>query len=390
MYKTNILKLLAIRFFQSLIPAYVIERLFWEDRGMTIPMVVYAEIIFAVTVVLFEVPTGILADRWGRKKLIALSALLGCFEFLILVFAHEFWHFAAVVFLAGIATTASSGSENALLYDSLRATGEEGQFEKHLGRLGAVDFLSAMLAALSGSLLAGRFDLELNYWLSFAATLAGLVITLTLKEPERESEPDEAPKMKEYVSASLSFFRRNPDVSLVLSCGMVAGTCMGFVYEFWQLYLERIHVQVAYFGLFSSAIMLLGLPGSLLAHRLKSRWRYRAPLSFAIAVMAAGFACLAAFKGMPGLAAILAISAIAGIAEPLTAGFLHHRIGDSSMRATLDSFRSLGQNALLAACGLGFGYFSSRYDVFGGYGFLAALCAVFWLFFVAASRHMRM
>jgi len=68
--RNNIWKLYAIRFFHNLIPAYVIERLFWEQRGMTIQMVVYTEIIYAITVVLLEIPTGIIADKWSRKKMI--------------------------------------------------------------------------------------------------------------------------------------------------------------------------------------------------------------------------------------------------------------------------------------------------------------------------------
>jgi MFS family permease len=109
-YMPNVWKLFASRFFSNLIPAYVIERLYWEERGMTIQMVVYTEIIFAITIVLLEVPTGIIADKWGRKYMMILSALMGCCEFLILVFATEFWHFALVVFLAAIGSSASRGA----------------------------------------------------------------------------------------------------------------------------------------------------------------------------------------------------------------------------------------------------------------------------------------
>ncbi|MBW7460157.1 MFS transporter, partial [Paenibacillus sepulcri] len=116
-YTTNLRMLYAFRFFSSLIPAYVIERLYWEERGMTIQMVVYTEIIYALTIVLLEIPTGVMADKWGRKRMLVLSAVLGCSEFVILLLADEFWHFALVVFLAGISRSAGSGTENALLYD---------------------------------------------------------------------------------------------------------------------------------------------------------------------------------------------------------------------------------------------------------------------------------
>ena len=48
---------------------------------MTIQMVIYTEIIYAVTVVLLEIPTGIIADKWGRKKMVVLNAFFGCLSF---------------------------------------------------------------------------------------------------------------------------------------------------------------------------------------------------------------------------------------------------------------------------------------------------------------------
>ncbi len=106
-------------FFQSLIPAYVIERLFWEERGITVQEVVYTEVIFAVTIVLLEIPSGIVADKWGRKNMILLSSVLEAIMFFLLINSTEFWHFAIAIFLSGIAGSANSGAENALLYDSL-------------------------------------------------------------------------------------------------------------------------------------------------------------------------------------------------------------------------------------------------------------------------------
>ncbi|SDC91573.1 hypothetical protein SAMN02799630_01709 [Paenibacillus sp. UNCCL117] len=75
----------------------------------------------------------------------------------------------------------------------------------------------------------------------------------------------------------------------------------------------------------------------------------------------------------------------AGIIPPLTSGYLHHRI-DSAQRATLGSFESLGENAVLVLAGLGFGYASSRLDLFGGYGFIAVLCGVGLVYFWLASK----
>ncbi|MBD2868784.1 MFS transporter [Paenibacillus arenilitoris] len=390
-YAMNLRILYLFRFFSSLIPAYVIERLYWEERGMTIQMVIYTEIIYAVTIVLLEVPTGMLADRWSRKNMLVLSAVLGCCEFLILIFATEFWHFGLVVFLAGIARSASSGAENALLYDSLLLQGKAASFEKQLGGLNACDFASAMLAALCGSLLANRFGLELNYWLSLASAAAALLLSFLLADPPAaggDAEEEEPIPLKRYVTESLRFFRDNPGVSLVVASGMVTGTAIGFVDEFWQLYVNRLELPVAYFGVLSAGLMLLRLPGSLLAHALLGRFRYRTLIGMITALFVVGFAVAAFSESYFGLAALMLVCLFSGVMEPLVTGYLHHRI-DSRARATIDSFQSLGLNLVHIASGLGFGWLASRYDVFGGYGFIAAMCLAFLVWFGAASRKIR-
>ena len=384
-YIQNVWKLYAIRFFHNLIPAYVIERLFWEQRGMTVQMVIYTEIIYAVTVLLLEIPSGIIADKWSRKKMIVLNAFFGCCEFLILVFATEFWHFAAAVFLAGIGRSACSGAENALLYDSLLSKGEEHSFEKCLGRLNAWDFSAAILAALSGSLMASWYGFEMNYWVSFTGMLVSLCISLMLVEPEVKSKTDESIAIKEYVKASIHFFRRNQGVCLVLLSGMVTGAAISFIDEFWQLYISRLGVPVIYFGLFSAGLSFLRLPGNVLAYRIKSRMNYRALISGVVFVFAAGMLYLYAVKGYTSLAVIFIIYIVSGIMDPIATGYLHHRI-DSAMRATIDSFQSLGLRTMAIIVGLGFGFFSSRFDIFGGYGFISFLCGVFLIYFLISSK----
>ncbi|MCP3741727.1 MFS transporter [Rossellomorea sp. BNER] len=384
-YRANIGKLYAIRFFQSLIPAYVIERLFWEQRGMTIQMVVYTEIIFAITVVLLEVPSGIIADKWGRKNMILLGAFLEGGMFLILIFATDFWHFAVAIFLSGIANSASSGAENALLYDSLLLNGRERSFEKYLGRLNVCDITSAILAALCGSLLASQFNFEFNYWLSLASMLISVCVSLMLIEPAVKSDTGESVAFKEYIIAAVQFFRRNPSVCLVVLSGMVTGAALSFVWEFWQLYLNRLGIPVIYFGLFSAVFMFLSLPGNMLAHILIDRFKHRTLLLTVTAFMSVGFLYVSVIKDFTGLVAISIIFLVSGIMEPLVSGYMHHRM-DSAMRATIDSIQSLGLNAVLILTGLGFGYFSSKFDVFGGFGFIALICGGFFLYFFFTSK----
>ena len=385
-YKQNVWKLYAIRFFHNLIPAYVIERLFWEQRGMTIQMVVYAEIIYAVTIILLEIPTGIIADKWGRKNMIILNAFLGCWGFLIIIFATEFWHFALVLFLAGIGNSACSGSINALLYDSLLLNSEAQFFEKYLGRLNVFDFFAIILAALSGSVMADWFGFEFNYWVSLVGMFVSLCISLILVEPDIKSKTDKPIAIKEYIKTSIHFFSKNQGVCLVLLSGMVTGASLNFIDEFWQIYISRLGIPVIYFGLFSAIMFSARLPGNILAYTLKKRMSYKCLLSGVVFIFAAGLLYLSAVKGYTSLVVIFVICIVSGIIEPIASGYLHHRI-DSSMRATIDSFQSLGLQSINTVLGLGFGFFSTRHDIFGGYGFISFICGLFFVIFLVTSKN---
>jgi len=160
---------------------------------------------------------------------------------------------------------------------------------------------------------------------------------------------------------------------------------MNYIQNVWQLYISRLDVSVIYFGLFSAGLSFLRLPGNILAYRIKNRMSYRGLISGVVFVFAAGLLYLYTVKGYTSLVVIFLICIVSGIIEPVTTGYLHHRI-DSSMRATIDSFQSLGLRSILIIVGLGFGFFSSRFDIFGGYGFISFICGVFFVYFLISSK----
>ncbi|WP_169818239.1 hypothetical protein [Shimazuella kribbensis] len=98
-------------------------------------------------------------------------------------YATEFWHFAIVVWLAGVSYSFQSGSINALLYETLEENQKTQQFERELGLLEVWQLTAAILAAFSGSLLATYYPMEINYWLSFISTIFAFGFSLYFVEP---------------------------------------------------------------------------------------------------------------------------------------------------------------------------------------------------------------
>ncbi|MGG3466928.1 MFS transporter [Neobacillus pocheonensis] len=384
-YSKNVNKLYFIMFFHNLIPAYVIERLFWEQRGMTVFMVVLCEIIYAVTIVILEIPTGILADKFGRKVLLVIGGALSILEFIILLFAKHFWIFALVVFLAGIAGACISGALNALLYDTLLLENREKSFEKIIGRLNSIDFIGSLLAALSGSVLAKFFGFEINYMLSAVSMFVAFGFTIFLKEPPRKHNPDEIKYMtngiKDYFFSSISFYRNNPKLIVMIFHAMAIAACVNYLDEFWQLYLDKIGFSVIFFGLFSALISISRIPGNLMAGYLTKYFPVEFILLIVLGVTTIGFLISAFFHGLIGVAMIIIIFLISGVVDPVVTGYLHYH-ANSEIRATIDSIQSLIQKLLVFIVGIGFGIISSEYTIFSGFIFLGTFMSIFFLLYL--------
>jgi len=380
-YISNVRKQYLIGLFHSLIPAYVIERLFWQERGVGVQGVVVCEIIYSLTVILLEIPSGVLADRFGRKRLLVVTGILDIAEFVILLFARSFWAFGLAVFIAGVGRALYSGSEHALLYDSLLAEGKQGEFEKLLGRLSAIDMAGSMAAALSGGVLANALGFEFNYIVSACSMGLAFLVILTLREPPMVTRPSETVTVMQHTKQVLALFRSQPLVLLYCLTGAVLGACMIYLDEFWQLAMEGLGVPVALFGAVAVLLYLPRIPGSLLAHRLKERISYRALFLAILLVNALGYIAVFLTRNVLCLLPMAVVALAAGVTDPLVAGYLHHR-AESNVRATAESFASLGLRLLSMPIGLVFGYVSAKHTIFAGFLPLGMVCLVWLIYFI--------
>jgi len=384
-YLRNIKLQYVISFVRALLPAYVIERLFWQERGMTVQLMVLCGVVYALTVMLLEVPGGMLADRFGRKPMILLSYVLAAGEFIFTVFAHSFGMFALAMIAAGMSDALFNGSENALLYDSLLTEQKQGRFEKTLGKVNSLDSAGSMVAMLCGSVLANSFGFELNYFISAGSLVVALLLSLGLKEPPlvTKNENEVLGTFKQAKQALKLFHVKHSVLMLCLS-GMVLGAALSQMDEFYQLILYGAGLPVIAFGIVGAVLTASRVPGNLLAHKLKQRLSYRSVLNAIFVVNIVGYLALFFARSAWAVAPIAVISFAAGITDPLIMGYLHHET-ESHMRATVESFASLGLQFLTMLVGLLFGWVSTRYSIFAGFVPLGVICAI-WLVVFQVGR----
>ena len=379
-YYKNIHLMYAISFFDGLILAYVIERLFWAERGMNVTMVVATEIIYAVTILILEVPSGVCADKFGRKNLLLLAGLMSLIEICLIYFAHSFLMFALAVFFAGIKRACSSGAMQAMVYDSLLVEKKECTYEGIYGRIQVFDTIGASIAALSGGVFAYYLGFEFNYIVSIGSKLIAFILVFFLKEPPRHvlmSYDNERENIKTYMTLGKDFFKSHRVIFQYCMIGCFLSASFTYMDEFWQLLIIEINVPIYLFGIVSIGYSIFTIPGNLFADRIKKVVSYDKFFKLSPFVYAIGFILIAILKSYVMFIPMAILGMWKGVLEPLLGGCIQHNT-KSDIRATVESLISFIERFISIGVGFIFSVFANK-NIFVGYLSLGIICLIYGL-----------
>ena len=114
--------------------------LFFQEHGLTLAEVMLLQALYSISVAAFEIPSGYIADIFGRKKTIILSTIFCFIGYLIFSFYSGFYQFAIAEVLVGIGGSLMSGSDSAIIYDTLLEKKSQEEFQYHFfSRFSSVD-----------------------------------------------------------------------------------------------------------------------------------------------------------------------------------------------------------------------------------------------------------
>lgn len=378
--RANLRKYYLFTFFSAFIFAYVVERIFQQARGLSVTQMVYLDIIFFVIVLVLEVPSGALADRWSRKNVLLLGAFFAFFEFLVPIFAYNFWVFAIASITAALGVVLKSGTANALIYDSLKTIKEENNFERFLGREKFIHYLGNSLAIVLGGAIAHYSGLVSVYWWSLFSIPVAFLIAATMREPKIHTTTEEV-EYWQHIKDAGKFVFNHSSLRFIILYGVITGAVLMELDEYSQLFFQAISLPLLFFGVITSIRLLLEGSGGFVAHRLKNKIKLNSALIL-ILLLAIIFVLLSLYtKSLLSLIPLLLAFFALGIISPLVLGYIHHHT-DSKHRATVESFQSLFLNGFSILVGLGFAFFSDHFSIFSGYGLLGVILLVYFVYFV--------
>jgi MFS family permease len=153
----NLRRFIIFRLFYSARFYYPVFTVLFLDYGLTLEQFAILNVVWALTIVLAEVPSGALADIVGRKQLVVFASVLMVVEMGLIVFAPIgaspvlFMLFLANRICSGLSEAAASGADEALAYDSLKALGREDDWSRILQRTAQVVSVGFFLTMILGA-----------------------------------------------------------------------------------------------------------------------------------------------------------------------------------------------------------------------------------------------
>ena len=154
----------------------------WFSEHVTARQVLWLEAVYYVTVTALEVPTGWGSDRFGRRPMVMLSGLGWALGAAVMASSHGVFGLVVGLVLLAPCRACVSGTDSALLFETLQALEIEEEFPRRIGRAVGLHFATLGLASLVGGWVAG-WDLRIPYVLSAMGGLLALLVAFALEEP---------------------------------------------------------------------------------------------------------------------------------------------------------------------------------------------------------------
>ena len=351
---------------------YPVFAILFLDFGLTLEQFAILNVLWAVTIVLAEVPSGVLADVLGRRVMVLAAAVLMVLEMSLLLFVPLgnnlllFLVFCLNRICSGLAEAAASGADEALAYDSLKEVGLESQWPTVLERLTRYMAMGFFLAMVLGALVYDPERLQsMAHWvgwevsltqedvlrlpilLTFGTSLIALVCALRMREVGSTDAVEQTGSLLreaiQSVMAAARWTLGHRFVLFVILGGLLVDSVARQFVIIGTEYYRLIEIPIYLFGWIAAGMSLLGILYARLGKHMATRLsplRNFLLLSITLLVGLLGIAWVLPVWGVLFVPLVFAMMTLVGF---LQSYYINQHV-ESRWRATVLSFRGLALN----------------------------------------------
>ena len=359
---------------------YPVFAVIFLDFGITLEQFALLNAIWAATIILAEVPSGALSDLVGRKKLLVWTAALMVLEMSVWAFAPRenttllFWLLATNRVLSGLGEASASGSDEALVYESLENAGRKDEWSRVLETMTKWQSVAFVVAMVAGGLvydpgllsraaswfgmdvvLDKAFTLRLPVYLTLLTAVLCWINCLGFIDPKDDHEQDGlsvADAFRKTLAAG-RWILKTPFAVVVILAGAFADSVIRMFITLGAEYYRQIHYPEFALGFVGAVLSLLNFSVAPVSRWLVDRKTPGTVFGVVSLLGIAGFWGVSLFIPYAGLLFMILLFAAFLITGFALSYYLNH-ITDKSMRATVLSFKGMALN-------LGYGFIGIVY-----------------------------
>jgi MFS family permease len=247
--------------------------IYLASKGMSLTQLGLLETIFHLTSFTMEVPTGAVADIYGRRTSRIIGRVASLISVIILLMSHSFWMFAVSFIFTALSYNLESGAGDALVYDSLKEIGEDDQFMKVNGNKELFYQTASTISFLVGGFLAVK-----SYSVAFSLTIVigipTIIQSFTFVEPSIGAAQKEKSKDNIFIKQikdSLKAIAKNPRIgTLIIFTQSIMAFCTCIFY-YLQNYLKADGYNEASIGVIYAVSALVAAVTATQVHKIERK-----------------------------------------------------------------------------------------------------------------------
>lgn len=368
------------QFLFDFILIYAVEKLFFLDRGINLTQIGILLTLWSAMTIIFEIPTGIIADRWSRRKMLILSGIFFSACYFIWIFGNSFWIFLFGFLLRTLGSTFSSGTLQAYTFEFLKLHNKESEFEKIWGQGNSLRTLGIGCAVILGGLLS-----QISYILPLILSAVSILMISAIAYIWPEIRPTTSLEEKshwKFIKSSIKTISQNYTLAKIALFSLIIFSIFSNLEEYNDVYLKFLGYPNALIGAIFAVATIGQSIASATAHHFKKHSWLLLNLSAIIGIIILFSAYL--FRNPIMAIGILLLGIMLEFSRILNEGIIQREISENK-RATVASLNSLVSNIIPFQ--LIFGFVADKYNLQSSYATLGILAISYFLILPFIKNH---
>lgn len=230
-------------------------------KGLSLSQILIIQSSYSIAIVLFEFPSGLLADNYSRKNLYSLSKLFLIIMFLIVLFSNQFYLIFAAWFCYGIAAALDSGTLDAYIINQLKLAHREAELRKFLALSNRLEIVGLLLGSSLGGILYHFIGINIYVLGTVFLVASTLISFFFFKETTKSDSLQDSHVMvlKKQITDSFKELRKQPRLSLILIFDFLTQIFFQTHFQLWQSFFLSKGIDSQYFPFFYITFQVITL-----------------------------------------------------------------------------------------------------------------------------------